>query len=79
MAAYFYEIQPSDQYKMVADLSIEFIMSRLWNGTIVLDTFDPRTCTTTTNTTIITLNSAYFIEGLSVWANVTGNSTLTSM
>jgi hypothetical protein len=51
--------------------------SRFWNNTIVLDTWNPVTCNY--SSTIFSLNSAYYIEGLSVWANVTQNSTLTSL
>ena len=48
------------------------------DGTIVHDTFDTRTCTTD-NHTLLTYNQAWFIEGLSVMANVTKNDTLTAL
>jgi hypothetical protein len=78
LAAYLYEITPNDQLKTVAELSLDFMLSYLWNGTIVIGQFDPRTCTFS-NDTVDTVSSAYLIEGLSVWANVTKNDTLTSL
>ncbi|KZV77388.1 hypothetical protein PENSPDRAFT_183938 [Peniophora sp. CONT] len=50
----------------------------MWNGTIVYDALHLEDCTPQ-HSTPLTLDQAGFIEGLSVWANVTRNGTLTTL
>ncbi|KZV72629.1 hypothetical protein PENSPDRAFT_348252 [Peniophora sp. CONT] len=77
LSAYLYEETKDPVYQQAAQLSLDFMISHLWNGAIVYDGFNPKTCTTNNGT--LTYNQAWFVEGLSVWANVTKNDTLTSL
>ncbi|KAI0031644.1 hypothetical protein K488DRAFT_71243 [Vararia minispora EC-137] len=77
VSAYLYELEPSNQtYHDAAQLALDFATSSLWNGTIVQYIWDPTQCSYAGDTR--TPASAYFIEGLAVWANVTANASLTS-
>ncbi|VDB89421.1 unnamed protein product [Peniophora sp. CBMAI 1063] len=78
-SAYLYEATQNTTYRDVAQLSLDFMTHHLWNGTIVYDSFDPRTCKTSDTTTFVTFNQAWFIEGLSVMANETKNDTLVNL
>jgi len=78
LSAYLSELEPNNQtYRDLAQLSLDFMTNHMWNGTIVRDTFNPIACSY--NDILSSLNSAYYIEGLSVWANITKNDTLTSL
>ncbi|KZV73096.1 hypothetical protein PENSPDRAFT_750394 [Peniophora sp. CONT] len=94
LSAYLFEETKDPFYQQAAQLSLEFIINYMWNGTAVSDTFYPGTCATLYKPW--TVNQAWFIEGLnsanaptihahsvdtglSVWANVTQNNTLLSL
>ncbi|KZV73157.1 hypothetical protein PENSPDRAFT_733138, partial [Peniophora sp. CONT] len=77
LSAYLFEETSTVMYQQAAQLSLDFIIKNLWNGTIVYDNITLSSCTFTPNP--FTLNQAWFIEGLAVWANVTRNSTLTTL
>ncbi|VDB84719.1 unnamed protein product [Peniophora sp. CBMAI 1063] len=78
LSAYLYEETSDSLYQQAAQLSLDFMVGHLWDGTIVQDGFDPATCATN-NATHWTYDQAWFVEGLSVWANVTKNNTLTTL
>ncbi|KZV73153.1 hypothetical protein PENSPDRAFT_683186 [Peniophora sp. CONT] len=65
-------------YGQAAQLSLNFIIDHLWNGTIVYDGIYSDSCNLS-EPAPWTLNQAWFVEGLSVWANVTRNDTLTKL
>ncbi|VDB95869.1 unnamed protein product [Peniophora sp. CBMAI 1063] len=77
LSAYLFEATNETVYSEAAQLSVDFMIHHLWNGTIVYDMFNLNTCTPHPNP--LTVNQAGFIEGLAVWANVTKNATLTSL
>ncbi|VDB92059.1 unnamed protein product [Peniophora sp. CBMAI 1063] len=77
LSSYLYEETGDPFYAQTTQMSLEFIIHHLWNGTVVHDSFFPNTCTLD-DTIFLTYNQAWFVEGLSVWANITRNDTLTS-
>ncbi|VDB96011.1 unnamed protein product [Peniophora sp. CBMAI 1063] len=77
LSAYLYEATQNSTYHDSAQLSLDFIIHHLWNGSFVSDSIDLSSCQITPKPW--TLNQAWFIEGLSVWANVTHNDTLTTL
>ncbi|KZV73155.1 hypothetical protein PENSPDRAFT_683188 [Peniophora sp. CONT] len=77
LSAYLFEATNSTIYQQAAQLSLDFMINHLWNGTIVYDGIDAISCQPTPKP--FTLNQAWFVEGLSVWANVTRNDTLTTL
>ncbi|KAI0029573.1 hypothetical protein K488DRAFT_88609 [Vararia minispora EC-137] len=81
LSAYLYELTQGGMFKTNAQLSLDFILNNLWNGSIVMDTIftNDEACASGTNGSVFAFNQAWFIEGLSVWANITGNSTLTAI
>ncbi|KAI0071040.1 hypothetical protein K474DRAFT_1712803 [Panus rudis PR-1116 ss-1] len=74
LTAYLYEVTGNTTYASAAGLSAEFILSQLYDGTIIRDGINLGTCHLSTG--IFTYNSGYAIEGLTVYSNVTGNSTM---
>ena len=62
LSAYLYEETRDPLYQEAAELSLDFIINFLWNGTLVLDTFILNTCRID-STTALTYNQAWFIEG----------------
>lgn len=54
-------------YGQAAELSAEFIKNQLYNGIIVLDTITLQDCTT--QTSIVTYNSGFAIDGIAVLAS----------
>ncbi|VDB84793.1 unnamed protein product [Peniophora sp. CBMAI 1063] len=78
LSAYLYEQTNQQLYSDAAELSLNFIVNHLWNGTYVRDSFVMASCQTD-NVTMNTFNQAFFVEGLSVWANVTKSTTLSSL
>ncbi|VDB92041.1 unnamed protein product [Peniophora sp. CBMAI 1063] len=78
LAAYLYELTGDPAYQQAALLSLDFTLNFMFNETagIVGDTFQPSSCYLEMKP--LTVNQAWFIEGLSILANVTDNSTLTS-
>ncbi|KZV77387.1 hypothetical protein PENSPDRAFT_747114 [Peniophora sp. CONT] len=77
LSAYLFEETNQTLYQDAAQLSVDFMINNMWNGTIVCDTFHLHDCSSTPKP--LTLNQAGFVEGLSVWANVTNNGTLTTL
>ncbi|KZV64450.1 hypothetical protein PENSPDRAFT_656575 [Peniophora sp. CONT] len=75
LSAYLFEETGDPVYRQAAQLSLDFAINHLWNGTVFQDAFDPLSCTVAP--TWISFDQ-WFVEGLSVWANVTKNDTLTS-
>lgn len=63
-----------EKYSQAAELSAEFMKNQLFNETIIVDRIDVHECTRV-NEEAVTENSGLFIEGLSVFANLTGNAT----
>ncbi|KZV77390.1 hypothetical protein PENSPDRAFT_747116 [Peniophora sp. CONT] len=80
LSAYLYEETGSSFYKQVAQQSLDFIIHYLWNGSVVYDTIELSDCkiNSTPNSTL-TYNQAWFIEGLSVWANVTQDRAMKAL
>ncbi|KZV73594.1 hypothetical protein PENSPDRAFT_682722 [Peniophora sp. CONT] len=78
LSAYLFEETKQAMYQGAVQLSVDFAINHMWNGTggYFQDTIFPATCTT--KSLEFTLDQ-WFIEGLSVWANVTKNDTLTSL
>ncbi|VDC05599.1 unnamed protein product [Peniophora sp. CBMAI 1063] len=80
LSAYLYQETRNTTFKYAAQLSLDFIINHLWNGTVVWDTFDAKTCTSSNDGPVpYTSNQGWLIEGLSAWTNITGNSTLQSL
>ncbi|KZV60269.1 hypothetical protein PENSPDRAFT_760104 [Peniophora sp. CONT] len=77
LSAYLYEQTKNTTYQQTAQLSLDFILNYMWNGTIALDTISLGSCEFVPRP--FSYNQAWFVEGLSVWANVTGNDTLTTL
>ena len=63
LSAYLYEETHEPIYAQAAQLSLDFIIHQMWNGTIVYDTFDPAACTWD-DTEYATYNQAWFVEGI---------------
>ncbi|KZV77410.1 hypothetical protein PENSPDRAFT_679577 [Peniophora sp. CONT] len=76
LSAYLYEQTADLAYKQAAQLSLDFTLNHMFNGSIIADTFRLSTCQLYPKQPR-TINQAWFIEGLSIWANVTKNITLT--
>ncbi|KAI0309935.1 hypothetical protein OF83DRAFT_1088716 [Amylostereum chailletii] len=74
LSAYLYEATNDSQYAVAAELSAGFVYNHMYNRTIVLDTFDLVECAITPGTGAFTYNSAFWLEGLAVWAAV-GNAS----
>ncbi|VDB95865.1 unnamed protein product [Peniophora sp. CBMAI 1063] len=72
LSAYLFEETGNSSYSDAAEMSLNFIHNHLWNGSIVTDGFTLATCSKG-NGNALTYNQAWFIEGISVWANVTGD------
>ncbi|KAI0028803.1 hypothetical protein K488DRAFT_89366 [Vararia minispora EC-137] len=79
MSAYLFELTQEEVFQINAQLSLDFILNNLWSGIVVTDSIltDAETCRN--GGSVLSFNQAWFIEGLSVWANITGNSTLTAL
>ncbi|KZV77309.1 hypothetical protein PENSPDRAFT_679489 [Peniophora sp. CONT] len=78
LSAYLFEQTGDPLYQQTAQLSLEFILNHLWNGTVVTGGFNYLNACEL-STILYTENQGWFIEGLSVWANVTRNSTVLSL
>ncbi|KAL4246403.1 hypothetical protein ABKN59_009154 [Abortiporus biennis] len=76
LSAHLYEATKQQQFADAAELSAQFIKNQLYNGTIVGDTITLNNCFP--SFLPVTYNQGFFIEGLSVYANVTNNSTWTT-
>ncbi|KAI0073768.1 hypothetical protein K474DRAFT_1677636 [Panus rudis PR-1116 ss-1] len=73
LAAHLFDATRDTQYSDAAELTAAFMTNHMYNGGIISDIFDPRDCSFTP--AVITDNSGFYIEGLSVLANSTANST----
>ena len=65
------------KYRTAVELSAQFVKSHLYNGAVILDTITLSDCQNTNQ--VITYNTGYFLEGLSIYVNVTGNSTWSTL
>ncbi|KZV75883.1 hypothetical protein PENSPDRAFT_14787 [Peniophora sp. CONT] len=79
VSAYLYEATSNATYLSAAQLSLDFMLNYLWNGTIVYDSFVTDSCSIPTKSAVLSYDQAWFIEGLSVMANITKNDTLTAL
>ncbi|VDC04950.1 unnamed protein product [Peniophora sp. CBMAI 1063] len=77
LSAYLFEETNNATYQETAQLSLDFVLNHLWNGSIVFDGLELSTCNYLIKP--FTINQAWFVEGLSVWANVTKNDTMTTL
>ncbi|VDB95877.1 unnamed protein product [Peniophora sp. CBMAI 1063] len=77
LSAYLFEATNQSYFSDAAQLSADFMIHHMWNGAFVVDTFRLHDCSL--NPKPCTLDQAGFVEGLSVWANITQNATLTSL
>ncbi|VDC04949.1 unnamed protein product [Peniophora sp. CBMAI 1063] len=77
LSAYLFEETNEARYQQAAQLSLNFILNHLWNGTLAYDGLYLSSCQIFPKP--LSANQAWFIEGLSVWANVTKNDTLTTL
>ncbi|KZV60401.1 hypothetical protein PENSPDRAFT_620058 [Peniophora sp. CONT] len=74
LSAYLYEATGSQQYLTAAQESADFMQFHMLKpGGYVYDSYDVAKCAADNGT--VTYNSGWFVEGLSVLANVTQNST----
>ncbi|KAI0085366.1 hypothetical protein BDY19DRAFT_1021666 [Irpex rosettiformis] len=73
LSAHLYEQTSTSQYLSAASLSAAFISNHLYNGTIILDEIDLETCNTSTE--LVTYNSGFTIEGLSILVDVVPRNT----
>ena len=65
LSAYLYEETNNAAYLEAAQLSADFVIHHMWNGTIVYDTFHLDTCAS--DPVPLTMNQAGFIEGESAY------------
>lgn len=72
LSAHLLEATKESKYRDAAELSATFIKSQLYNGTIIIDTITLANCAV--SELPVTYNPGFFIEGLSVYANVTGST-----
>lgn len=61
LSAYLFEATNNTMYQQTAQLSLDFMINHLWNGTIVYDGIDLIACQPTPKP--FTLNQAWFVEG----------------
>ncbi|KAF9461512.1 endo-1,6-alpha-mannosidase [Collybia nuda] len=74
LSAYLAEITKDAKYTNAAILSANWLRSHNLNGNIVLDTVNAHDCSRSPANWLFTYNSGKFVEGLSVLADVTGDS-----
>lgn len=74
MSAFLAEITKDEKYMNAAVLSAGWIKAHNVKNNVVLDTVSAHDCSRSPSSWIFTYNSGKFIEGLSVLADVTGNS-----
>ncbi|OAX42321.1 endo-1,6-alpha-mannosidase [Rhizopogon vinicolor AM-OR11-026] len=80
LSAYLASATGNITYNNAAILSANFIKTTNMNsGGLVLDSIDAQDCTRSPSDWLFTYNSGKYIEGLSVLASVTGNSSWTSL
>ncbi|KAI0074082.1 hypothetical protein K474DRAFT_1710160 [Panus rudis PR-1116 ss-1] len=78
LSAYLFEATSNQTYSTAAGLSASFIQSHLYDGVLIKGriTIGPGDCVSVPSGGGLTYNSGLMIEGLGVYANVTGNDTL---
>ena len=74
LSAYLYEATNDSKYLDAAEQTGSFILRHLYNGTIILDSIDIKTCSQD-NSLRLTYNTGYYVEALAVLANITSNAT----
>ncbi|KZT25179.1 endo-1,6-alpha-mannosidase [Neolentinus lepideus HHB14362 ss-1] len=80
LGSYLAEATGDGQYSSAATAAASWINSHNLNsGDIVLDTVNANDCSTSPSSWLFTYNTGKFIEGLSVLADVTGDSTWTTL
>ncbi|OJA11364.1 hypothetical protein AZE42_05158 [Rhizopogon vesiculosus] len=80
LSAYLTSATGNITYNNAAILSANFIKtSNMNSGGLILDSIDAQDCTRSPSDWLFTYNSGKYIEGLSVLASVTGNSSWTSL
>ena len=79
LSVYLYDATRNDTYLNAARSLQMFIQAHLYNKThgYVMDGMRPDTCTP--SGPIVTYDTALYLEGISVLANLTKNATLTEM
>lgn len=75
LSAHLYEATSNPQYLNATEMSANFIATQLYNGVVILDTITVTNCLTTTD--VVTYNSGFTIEGLSILS--AKNSTYTTL
>ncbi|RDB23898.1 hypothetical protein Hypma_008896 [Hypsizygus marmoreus] len=79
VSAFLAEITKDARYKNAAILSANWVKAHNLNGNIVLDSVNAHDCSRSPSTWLFTYNSGKYIEGLSVLADVTGDSQWRTM
>ena len=76
LSAYLYEYTRQNQSLAAAEASANFIINLLFNGKIILDSTGLNKCDFRPDNQEVSYNSGFAIEGLSVLADITKNTTL---
>ncbi|KAI0029388.1 hypothetical protein K488DRAFT_88780 [Vararia minispora EC-137] len=79
LSAYLFNTTGNATYSMAANLSATFIQQQLYNDEIILDSLDLASCAQASVATSYSFDSGLVIEGLSAWANVSSNATLSNI
>ncbi len=77
LSSYLYEITQNATYSGAAEITAEFIKAQMYNETYIIDGLDVASCQGGGNQ--LTYNQGFTIEGLAVYANVTGDVAWTSL
>lgn len=78
LSAYLYQATSNQTYNSSAELSAQFIKLQLYNGTVVHDTINATSCAIKDlgQDTLLSYNTGFFLEGLSVHSISNGPSWL---
>ncbi|KAI0314520.1 hypothetical protein OF83DRAFT_440639 [Amylostereum chailletii] len=79
LSAYLFEATSNSTYGIAAEVTASFIQNHMYNGDIVQDFFNVKTCKVTTRQTIPSYDTGFAIEGLASWANISGNATWSNL
>ncbi|KAI0027676.1 hypothetical protein K488DRAFT_90571 [Vararia minispora EC-137] len=74
LSSHLYRETQNDTYRSAAEQSIDFFTTFLISGANVFDAYNVDNCSLVDDR-LFTYNAGFFIEGVSVYANVTGNYT----
>ncbi|KZV73116.1 hypothetical protein PENSPDRAFT_683157 [Peniophora sp. CONT] len=77
LSAYLFEETKNVTYQQTAQLSLDFVLNHLWNGSIVYTSLNLSSCQIIDEHSLN--NQAWFVEGASVLANITRNNTLSTL